>query len=94
MFQHLPSRGLKLNPTVQEKDILNRPGDSNIGDCREGDLEIPEHLHDKFKEFPPCPESLTPQVEWLSGFQKSIMNQNNIHPNTPSDETREICDTL
>ena len=29
-------------------------------------------LHDKFKEFPPCAESLSPVIEWFSEFQKEV----------------------
>ena len=67
---------------MQEEGSLNTPDDNDIGYCIEGDLEIPEHLPDKFKEFPPCPESLTPQIQWLSSSQKFIMKQNNIHPSS------------
>ncbi|MFM7982687.1 MAG: hypothetical protein ACKPKO_25530 [Candidatus Fonsibacter sp.] len=50
--------------------ILKTPGDSLKGYIVEVDLEFPRHLHDKFKEFPPAPESLTPKLDWLSDFQK------------------------
>ena len=36
----------------------------------EVDLEFPQHLHDKFEEFPPCPESLTPNMDWFSDYLK------------------------
>ena len=36
----------------------------------ECDLSFPAELHDKFKEYPPCPESLTPTTKWMSEYQK------------------------
>ncbi|MFM7988155.1 MAG: hypothetical protein ACKPKO_53465 [Candidatus Fonsibacter sp.] len=35
-------------------------------------------LHDKFKEFPPAPESLTPNIDWFSSFQKDLGVKNGI----------------
>ena len=41
----------------------------------EVDLHIPEHLHDKLKEFPPCPEIMAPEEHMLSDYQQNIMKQ-------------------
>ncbi|MFM7979541.1 MAG: hypothetical protein ACKPKO_09520 [Candidatus Fonsibacter sp.] len=38
----------------------------------EVDLHVPIEVHDKFKEFPPTPESLTPNIDWFSSFQKDV----------------------
>ena len=38
----------------------------------EVDIEFLEHLHDKFQKYPPSPESLTPTIEWFSGYQQEI----------------------
>ena len=80
MRQLLPYINLKFNDQVQLEDILNTRDDNTFGYYVECDLEYPEDLHDKFKEFPPCPESLTPKEEWLSDFQKDIMKQNKTKP--------------
>ena len=42
------------------------------------DLHIPEELHDKFKEFLPCPEIMAPSVELFSDYQKKLMRRNKI----------------
>ena len=42
------------------------------------DLHIPEELHDKFKEFLPCPEIMAPSVELFSDFQKKLMRRNKL----------------
>ena len=38
----------------------------------EVDLECPKPLHDKYKERPPCPESLTPNIEWFNDYRQEI----------------------
>ena len=35
-------------------------------------FEFPEHLHDLFKEFPPCPENTIPDKEQFSQHQQSL----------------------
>ena len=40
-----------------------------IIDC---DLILPRKFHGEFKEMPPCPETLTPYMEWLSDFQRDV----------------------
>ena len=52
--------------------ILNTPDNNDTGYIVEVDLEFPRHLHDKFKEYPHCPESLTPAIEWFSDFSKTV----------------------
>ena len=76
MMQLLAYKNLKFNTQIKLEDILNTEDDNNIGYCVECDLEYPEELHYKFKEFPPCPETLAPKEEWLSDFQQDIIKQN------------------
>jgi hypothetical protein len=33
--------------------------------------------HDKLKEFPPCPENISPSLNWLSDFQKQLILETN-----------------
>ena len=40
------------------------------------DLHIPEELHDKFKEFLPCPEMRAPSVMLFMDYQKKLMKGN------------------
>ena len=40
--------------------------DSDIGYIIECDLNAPKEIHDKLKEFPPCPESMAPTEAMLS----------------------------
>ena len=64
------------NETPLKKKILNTSEKSPKGYIVEVDLEFPEHLHEQFKEFPPCPESLTPNIKWFSDYQKEIGETN------------------
>ena len=48
----------------------------------EVDLDFPDELKDKFKHFPPCPESCKPKPEWLSPFQTELMHTVNAKLNS------------
>ena len=72
MSQFLPCGLLTWQEGISLKKILKTPDNSPKGYIVEVDLEFPQHLHDKFKEFPPCPESLTPKMEWFSDYQKEV----------------------
>jgi hypothetical protein len=41
-------------------------------------LSFPRELHEKFKEFPPCPENLTPELQWFSEFQRQVGEATNV----------------
>jgi hypothetical protein len=41
-------------------------------------LSFPRELHEKFKEFPPCPENLTPELQWFSDFQRQVGEETNV----------------
>ena len=66
-----PNDGITLDT------ILNTADDAETGYLVEADLEFPIELHDVFKQFPPCPESLTPNEEWFSDYQKEVKMQTN-----------------
>ena len=69
MSQYLPAYDITLNRDITLETILNTGDNDDIGYIVECDLTFPKHLHDKFKNFPPCPENITPKKEWLSQFQ-------------------------
>ena len=78
MVQSLPYKNLKFIDNITIDQILETPDDSDIGFICEVDLEFPQELHDKFKDFPPCPEAMTPNIEWFSDFQKEVGTTNNV----------------
>ena len=51
-------------------EILNALDKSNTGCLIECDLSFPEDIQQKLKDFPPAPESLTPDTEWLNEFSE------------------------
>ena len=69
MSQVLPYRDLKFTRKSLE-DVLATPDDAQEGYAVKCWLRFPRELHDKFKEFPPAPENLTPDMEWFSDYQR------------------------
>jgi hypothetical protein len=61
MSQHLPYKDLKFDNDVELETILNTSDDSDIGYFIECDLHFPKEIHDKLKEYPPCPENIKPR---------------------------------
>ena len=47
-------------------------------DIVECDLIFPKEIHEKLKEYPPCPENICPKAEWMSDFQKQLLQTNNL----------------
>jgi len=71
MSQFLPYKDLRYsNETLEE--ILETDDRADEGYIVECDLSFPEELHDKFKEYPPCPENIIPKIEWFSKTQLKI----------------------
>ena len=72
MSQPLPYKNIKFDKEITIDQVLETSDESETGYYIECDLHFPEELHDKFKEFPPCPENLEPNVEWFSDFQNEL----------------------
>ena len=60
------SNDLTLDPNSLQKGIY------------EVDIEIPENLHDKFKDYPLCPEIKSINEDMLSEYQKYLNDKLNI----------------
>jgi hypothetical protein len=82
MVEPLPYKDIKFVKNITLEDILKTPDDNDIGYMVETDLEFPNELHGYFKQFPPCPETLKPNVEWFSDYQKDLMESTNSKPNS------------
>jgi hypothetical protein len=78
MVQSLPYKDLKFRNDITIEQILNTPDDSEEGYMVECDLHIPDHLHDKLKEYPPCPENMAPDASMFSDFQKNLAHDLNL----------------
>ena len=75
MSQPLPAYDIKQNTDITLESILNTGDNDDIGYIVECDLTFPKHLHDKFKNPPPCRETITPPEEWLSQFQTDLIEE-------------------
>ena len=53
----------------------------NIVKC---DLHVPKEIHHKLKQYPPAPEILTPDNEWMSDYQLDL--QKKLHIKSKSDK--------
>ena len=78
MSQSLPYKDIKFDNQTSVETVLGTADDSETGYIIECDLVFPPELHDKFKEYPPCPENICPEVEWLSDFQKQLLDDKNM----------------
>ena len=72
MSQHLPYEGLRFVEDVSLDNILQTPDEADEGYIIECDLHFPPEIHDKLKEYPPCPENIEPQLEWFSEYQTEV----------------------
>ncbi len=72
MSQPLPFKDLKFENNITLENILETSDNNDVGYYVECDLSYPEELHDKFKEYPPCPENLTPDANLLNDFQQEF----------------------
>ena len=73
MSQSLPYQGLHFND-IELDDVVATADDAEEGHIVECDLHFPQEIHDLLKEYPPCPENLAPEYEWLSDFQKQLLD--------------------
>jgi hypothetical protein len=78
MIQPLPHKDLKFRNDITIEQILKTPDDSEEGYMVECDLNIPDHLHDKLKEYPPCPENMAPDASMFSDFQMKLARDLNL----------------
>ncbi len=66
---------LRTNSETLLSSILETPDDSETGYYCEVDFESPTETHALLKQMPPCPETLKPDVDWLSDHQRAVMEK-------------------
>ena len=76
MVQSLPFENLQVKNNIKKEEILNTDDDADVGYIVECNLKIPKEIHDDLREFPPCAENTCPKAEWMSDFQKELLNKN------------------
>ena len=71
MSQSLPYDDINFETeNVFLEEILNTPGDSDIGYFLEVDLEYPYNIRQKIKYFPFCPENKTVSKDDFEPYMK------------------------
>lgn len=79
MSQYLPMKDFKWNTEEWSKEkIMNIADDAKTGYKFKCWLHIPEHLHDKFNNYVPCPENVQVLKEDLSEWQQEGYKQSKI----------------
>jgi hypothetical protein len=78
MSELLPYKGLVFDKRTTLQQVLETADNSETGYIVECDLRYPRELHEKFREFPPCPENLTPELGWFSEFQRQVGEKTNV----------------
>ena len=72
MCKYLPYKNLAFVTGMTLDRILAAPANCKYGYIVECDLYIPKKLHKSLKEYPPAPETMTPNIEWFSEYQKTL----------------------
>ena len=70
--QPLPYRNIRFNREITWDAMRSLPPDAPKGYALRVNFEYPDHLHDVFKEFPPCPENMIPNHEQFSQHQTEL----------------------
>ena len=81
MSKPLPIRDFKwkrLMPT--EEEILAKKENAKNGWILEVDLEYPPELHEEHNSYPLAPEKKVVEKEWMSGYQKRLMEELDLKP--------------
>ena len=71
-MQLLPYKNLKLEQDISLREIWDIPGEGPVGYIIDVDLEITVEIRDRFKEYPPTPETTAPDADWFSEFQRDL----------------------
>ena len=79
MSKPLPCKNFKWSNVIPSEISLNE-NKLKTG-IYEVDIEIPENLHNKFKDFPVCPEIKSIDENNLSDYQKYLNDKLNIKHN-------------
>jgi hypothetical protein len=82
MSQNLPYDEVKINNDINIKQVLETSDDNDTGYIVECNLRFPKEIHEKRKQYPPAPESLTPKDEWLSPYQMELKEKLNVKSST------------
>ena len=68
----LPYNHIKFVNNVTLAEVLRTADDSRYGYIIECTIGYHPSIHDKLRDFVPSPESIIPNIEWLSEYQKEV----------------------
>ena len=74
-LQTVCSATLRTSSETFLSRILETADDAETGYFCEVDLEFPPEIHELLKQMPPCPETLTPHIDWFSDYQREVMEK-------------------
>jgi hypothetical protein len=75
MSESLPFKDIKFDNNVTLEEVLNTKDDNETGYILEVDLVFPKEIHEKLKQYPPCPENICPKKNGLVIFKKNLQNK-------------------
>lgn len=79
MSRHMPVKDFKWNTDIWTREkIMMIPDDAEKGYKFKVDLHIPEHLHDKFNNYVPCPENVQVKKSDLNQWQQEEYKESKI----------------
>ena len=81
MTQALPYNDLRFDTTSSLRAIRDTSDNGPVGYIIEVDFEFPVELHDKFNAYPPAPQTIAPDIEWFSDFQRELAGKHGIVKN-------------
>ena len=91
LYGHSMSKPLLYKNFIWSNDLTSDPNNLQTG-IYEVDIEIPKELHDKFVDYPLCPEIKSINEDMLSEYQKYLNDKLNIKYN--STDKKLILDLL
>ena len=81
MSKPLPKRDFKWKRVIPtEEQIPKKKAAATNGWILEVDLEYPAELHEEHNSYPLAPEKKIVKKEWMSDYQKSLINDLELKP--------------
>ena len=81
MSKPLPNRDFKWKRVMPtEEEILKKKENAKNGWILEVDLQYPAELHEEHNSYPLAPEKKVVKKEWMSDYQKRLMEDLELKP--------------
>lgn len=85
MYQFLAYGGFGWHERnhITEQSVMSLPDDSEVGYIFEIDFKYSKYLHPLHNEYPVAPERVNVEVQTLSPYARSLLNNKKILPPPP-----------